>query len=202
MTFDESLLIKDEIWKEQFQCSQCQVQVPSEVECKQHMSNKHNCVPQYMVTKNVNKCGKKSVTWNCTICPDEIAIMSDNDNGNHKEMREHLEKHDISSKHYYTKILIKQKIQEEYSICNTCFGYLKQSKMPPMCSKNNLQVAVIPEFLKTLTHSEKQLMTKNLLFIKIRDLQPSQMKAINDRNVVPQSIFIKKVCLLQLDLLD
>ena len=74
-----------------------------------------------------------------------------------------------------------RKIPEGYSLCRTCVGYLKKSKMPPMSSKNSLEPAVIPECLKDLTNLEKQLIVKNLIFIKVRQLPKTRMAAMNDR---------------------
>ena len=74
-----------------------------------------------------------------------------------------------------------QKIQEGYSLCRTCIGYLKKSKMPPMNAKNSLEPAMVPDCLKNLTNLEKQLIVKNLIFIKIRQLPKTRMDAMNDR---------------------
>ena len=73
------------------------------------------------------------------------------------------------------------KIQDGYSLCNTCIGHLNKSKMPPMCSKNCLEIPEIPDCLKNLTNLEKQLIVKNLVFIKIRQLPKTRMAAMNDR---------------------
>ena len=74
-----------------------------------------------------------------------------------------------------------KKLQDGHSICRTCFGYLRKSKMPPMCSKNALEPSVVPNCLKNLTNLEKQLIVKNLVFIKIRQLPKTRMEAMNDR---------------------
>ena len=39
----------------------------------------------------------------------------------------------------------------------------------------------IPESLKNLTDLEKQLIVKNLIFLKIRQLPKTRMAAVNDR---------------------
>ena len=41
-----------------------------------------------------------------------------------------------------------KKLQEGYSLCKTCIGYLKKAQMPPMCSKNSLEPAEVPKVLK------------------------------------------------------
>ena len=74
-----------------------------------------------------------------------------------------------------------QNLRKGYSLCKTCIGYLKKKKMPPMCERNNLEPAEIPESLKNLTDLEKQLIVKNLIFLKIRQLPKTRMAAVNDR---------------------
>ena len=74
-----------------------------------------------------------------------------------------------------------KKIQEGYYLCVTCISYLKKSKMPPMCAKNLLEPAKVPDCLKDWTDLEKQLIVKKLLFIKIRQLPKTRMAAMNDR---------------------
>ena len=74
-----------------------------------------------------------------------------------------------------------KRLQEGYSLCKTCIVYLKRKIMPPMCSKNSLEPATIPDCLKNLTNLEKQLIVKNLIFIKIRQLPKTRMDAMNDR---------------------
>ena len=78
-------------------------------------------------------------------------------------------------------IMLVQKIQEGFSLCHTCIRYLKQGKMPPMCSKNGLEPSELPECIKELTNVEKQLIVKNLFFIKVRNLPKTRMEAMNDR---------------------
>ena len=53
--------------------------------------------------------------------------------------------------------------------------------MPPMCSKNNLEPSELPQCIKELTNVEKQLIVKNLVFIKVRNLPKTRMEAMNDR---------------------
>ena len=55
--------------------------------------------------------------------------------------------------------------------------------MPPMCAKNSLESPNIPKCLRDLTNLEKQLIVKNLIFIKIRKLPKTRMSALNDRVV-------------------
>ena len=60
-----------------------------------------------------------------------------------------------------------------------------------MCSKNSLEPSVIPDTLKHLTDIEKQLIVKNLVFIKVRQLPKTRMAAMNDRVI---NIPIKGIC--------
>ena len=50
-----------------------------------------------------------------------------------------------------------------------------------MCFKNSLEPCVVPDCLKNLSNLEKQLIVKNLIFIKIRQLPKTRMDAMNDR---------------------
>ena len=77
--------------------------------------------------------------------------------------------------------LIQVECEVRIKACKTCVGYLKKSQMPPMCFKNSLEPAEVPEVLKDLTNLEKQLIVKNLVFIKIRQLPKTRMAAMNDR---------------------
>ena len=54
--------------------------------------------------------------------------------------------------------------------------------MPPICSKNCLEYGEIPDCLD-LNTIEKQLIVKNLIFIKVRQLHPTMMDAMNDKVV-------------------
>ena len=78
------------------------------------------------------------------------------------------------------KIKIK-KFQEYWVLCRTCIGYLKNGQMPPMFFKNSLMPPFIPDCLRDLSNLEKQLIVKNLIFIKIRQLPKTRMAAMNDR---------------------
>ena len=72
------------------------------------------------------------------------------------------------------------KVNGRFHLCHTCIRYLEKDEMPPMCHKNNLYYKEIPECLQ-LTDIEKQLIVKNLIFIKVRALPKTRMPAINDR---------------------
>ena len=71
--------------------------------------------------------------------------------------------------------------------------------MPPMCWKNLLEVPAVPNCIQVLNHLERQLLRKNLYFIKIRDLPSSRMQSINDRVInvmIPDDDISKSVSIL------
>ena len=74
------------------------------------------------------------------------------------------------------------KVLGKFFLCHSCRLYLEKGDMPPICAKNGLEYGEIPECLK-LSDIEKQLIVKNLMFIKIRELRPTRMAAMNDRIV-------------------
>ena len=71
------------------------------------------------------------------------------------------------------------KVQEGHFLCNNCCLYLEKSEMPPICAKNSLEYSKIPDCLQ-LTNLERQLVCKDLVFIKVRELHPTRMEAMND----------------------
>ena len=74
------------------------------------------------------------------------------------------------------------KVLGKFFLCHSCRLYLEKGDMPPICAKNGLEYGEIPECLK-LSNIEKQLIVKELIFIKIRELRPTRMAAMNDRIV-------------------
>ena len=71
------------------------------------------------------------------------------------------------------------KVQEGHFLCKNCCLYLEKLEMPPICAKNSLEYAKIPDCLQ-LTNLERQLICKDLVFIKVRELHPTRMEAMND----------------------
>jgi hypothetical protein len=67
------------------------------------------------------------------------------------------------------------KVKGSHFICNNCCLYLEKMEMPPICAKN----PKIPDCLQ-LTNLERQLVCKDLVFIKVRELHPTRMEAMND----------------------
>ena len=74
------------------------------------------------------------------------------------------------------------KIHGEHYLCCNCRNYLEKLEMPPCCAKNNLEYPEIPDCLQ-LSNLERQLICKDLVFIKIRQLNPTRMDAMNDHIV-------------------
>ena len=68
-------------------------------------------------------------------------------------------------------------------ICHNCKNYLAKKEMPPLNFQNGLRVSKAPDCLKNLKPLEKQLIKKNLPFLKVRKLPKTQMEAMNDKVV-------------------
>ena len=92
-------------------------------------------------------------------------------------------------------VVSRKRIQSEFCLCKTCIRYFIKGEMPPICSKNNLELPKIPQCFKELTNLEKQFIVKNLVFMKIRNLPKTRMEALNDRviNIPIQDDNIAKV---------
>ena len=74
------------------------------------------------------------------------------------------------------------KANGKFHLCHSCIRHLEKEQMPPICSKNCLEYGEIPDCLD-LNTIEKQLIVKNLIFIKVRQLHPTMMDAMNDKVV-------------------
>ena len=74
------------------------------------------------------------------------------------------------------------KANGNFHLCHSCIRHLEKEQMPPICSKNCLEYGEIPDCLD-LNTIEKQLIVKNLIFIKVRQLHPTMMDAMNDKVV-------------------
>jgi hypothetical protein len=72
------------------------------------------------------------------------------------------------------------KVHGAHYLCCNCCKYLEKLEMPPCCAKNCLEYPDIPDCLQ-LSNLERQMICKDLVFIKIRRL-PSymRMEAMND----------------------
>ena len=73
------------------------------------------------------------------------------------------------------------RLREMFSICIGDYNNLKKKHMPSQCFYNNLQVPQTPEELIGLTDLELQLLSKFILFLKVRQLPKTRMTVLNDR---------------------
>ena len=71
------------------------------------------------------------------------------------------------------------KVHGAHYLCCNCRKYLEKVEIPPRCAKNSLDYQEIPDCLQ-LSNLERQLICKDLVFIKIRQLRPTRMDAMND----------------------
>ena len=70
----------------------------------------------------------------------------------------------------------------EFYICKSDYDCLtKKKKMPDHCFLNELQVPNVPPTLQGLHDMELQMLARDLMFVKYRQLPVTRMKAINDR---------------------
>ena len=87
-------------------------------------------------------------------------------------------------------------IDGHYYICSSCHSTLKnKKKMPNICFQNGLDVSEVPDCLK-LTDLENQLISKNLIFIKVFPSPRSRYAVMHDRIVnvpIPDDDVIKTV---------
>ena len=93
------------------------------------------------------------------------------------EMKKYLQIEEVGSTLVFQKAL---QVHDSYHLCKNCCRYLEKLEMPPICAKNALEYAKIPDCL-TITNLERQLICKDLIFLKIRELHKTGMKKINDR---------------------
>ena len=56
--------------------------------------------------------------------------------------------------------------------------------MPPTCTNNSLEITPIPKELQNMSLTERQMVQKDLLFLKIRSLPKSGSPALNDRVIL------------------
>ena len=70
--------------------------------------------------------------------------------------------------------------EEDVYLCHTCLKNIKSQKIPSICIANALSLEEIPEELK-LTDLEQQLIAKVLIFMKVKKLPTTRMKAVIDK---------------------
>ena len=71
-------------------------------------------------------------------------------------------------------------VNGDYYLCQTCCRSLDKLNMPAMCAKNSLEYAEIPISLQ-ITNLERQLICRDLVFIKVREVGKTRMSKMNDR---------------------
>lgn len=65
-------------------------------------------------------------------------------------------------------------------MCKTCQRYMQQDKMPPMCTKNKLEIKCEPD-LESLTPFENSLIAKKIPFMFIHQLPSSRMSGMKGK---------------------
>ena len=71
-------------------------------------------------------------------------------------------------------------VNGDYYLCQTCCRSLDKLNMPAMCAKNSLEYAQIPICLQ-ISNLERQLICRDLVFIKVREVGKTRMSKMNDR---------------------
>ena len=77
-------------------------------------------------------------------------------------------------------------VQGRQYICHTCKNYLKRGKMPPMSTRNGLDIVDLKDSngdKLELTELEATLIAKNILFMEIFNLPKSRWSAVKDKTV-------------------
>ena len=96
----------------------------------------------------------------------------------------------------YIRLDSELKFHDEHYVCKNCYKILKyKKKMPAICFRNGLGLSEVPDSLK-LTDLENQLVSKNLVFLKIKPLPRNRYSAMMDRIVnvpIPDDEIIKTV---------
>ena len=77
--------------------------------------------------------------------------------------------------------------EKKYFICLTCVNHMKNKKIPPMSTKNGLELTETDKMIKDqnldLTELEGALIAKNIIFQKIYQLPKSRWTALKDKIV-------------------
>ena len=77
-------------------------------------------------------------------------------------------------------------VQGKQYICHTCKNYLKRGKMPPMSTRNGLDIVDLKDNNGNkleLSELEATLIAKNIIFMKIFHLPKSRWSAVKDKTV-------------------
>ena len=71
-------------------------------------------------------------------------------------------------------------------LCHNCFQMVKKQKVPSNHVTNGLNLDDVPNELKRLSELEHQLIQPNLIFMKIKRLPKTGMRATHDRIISAQ----------------
>ena len=77
-------------------------------------------------------------------------------------------------------------VQGKQCICHICKNYLKRGKMPPMSTRNGLDIVDLKDSKRNkleLSELEATLIAKNIIFMKIFHLPKSRWSAVKDKTV-------------------
>ena len=82
---------------------------------------------------------------------------------------------------FRSKVGIRKKVPGNRLIsCHNCLKLIKNNKLPKIHVSNGLQLEKVPNELK-LTDLEQQLIARSLIFMKVKKLPTSRMKAMIDK---------------------
>ena len=70
--------------------------------------------------------------------------------------------------------------RKSLTLCHNCFKLIKGKKIPRIHFSDGLLLEKVPDELK-LTNLEQQLIARTLLFMKVKKLPVSRMKAMTDK---------------------
>jgi hypothetical protein len=97
------------------------------------------------------------------------------------EMLQFLQTNEIVNENNLYKLLKESlNVHGDYHLCHTCCRSLDKLEMPAMCAKNSLEYAKIPISLQ-IANLERQLICRDLVFIKVREVGKTRMSKMNDR---------------------
>ena len=97
------------------------------------------------------------------------------------EVLQFLQTNEIVNENNLYKLLKESlNVHGDYHLCHTCCRSLDKLEMPAMCAKNSLEYAKIPISLQ-IANLERQLICRDLVFIKVREVGKTRMSKMNDR---------------------
>ena len=81
---------------------------------------------------------------------------------------------------FVNQIGLDQSQYEDTIVCHCCLRYIRQGKLSRISVSNGLQLDTVPEELK-LTDLEQQLIARSLIFMKVKKLPKSGLRAVTDK---------------------